>query len=106
MLRQILSLATIGLLTALTPAPDPDGTARVLQKYQPSIDKGLKWLVDQQQKDGHWEGVGGQYGIAMTAFAGLAILSEGSTTREGKYAGQLRKAVDWLLAHAQENGRI
>ena len=37
----------------------------------------------------------------MTALAGMALLMEGSTLREGKYSDNIRKAVDWLMdAHA------
>src|SRR5204862_82042 len=53
-----------------------------------------------------WEAAGGQYSVAMTAFAGLALLSEGSTTREGKHADALRRAVAWMLAHARPDGCI
>src|SRR5206468_1656988 len=30
----------------------------------------------------------------------------GSTLREGKYAGHIRKAVDWLMEHTQRSGLI
>jgi hypothetical protein len=87
-------------------AAEPDETAKVLEKYKPATDKGLKWLAEQQQKDGHWEAAAGQYSVAMTSFAGLALLSEGSNTKDGKYAEQLRKAVEWMLACAEKDGRI
>src|SRR5262245_20256788 len=67
-----------------------------------SVDKGLDWLVKTQARDGHWEGNGGQYQTAMTALAGMALLMEGSTLREGKYAHAIRRTVDWFL----ESGRI
>ena len=69
MKRRFLVVALIVLLTpAVTPAAEPDD-AKVLAKYQPSIDRGLKWLAEQQNRDGHWEAAGGQYSVAMTAFA-------------------------------------
>jgi hypothetical protein len=91
---------------AVTWAAEPDETAKVLEKYKPNTDKGLKWLADQQTKDGCWEAPNGQYRTAMTAFAGLALLGEGSTTKDGKYSEQLRKATAWMLARAQDNGRL
>jgi hypothetical protein len=33
----------------------------------------------------------------MTGLAGLAMLMEGSTVREGKYAPNIRRAADWLM---------
>lgn len=75
-------------------------------KYKPMADKGLAWLAKQQFRDGHWEANGGQFASAMTALAGTALLMEGSTMREGKYATNIRRAVDWLLAHTQPSGMI
>ncbi len=71
-----------------------------------AIQKGLDWLAKQQQRDGHWEANGGQYPTTMTALAGMAMLMEGSTLRDGKYAAALRKAVDWLMERSQRNGLI
>jgi hypothetical protein len=75
-------------------------------KYQKVIDKGLDWLAKQQSRDGHWEANGGQYPTTMTALAGMALLMEGSTMREGKYCDRIRKAVDWLVDRSQRNGMI
>jgi hypothetical protein len=38
--------------------------------------------------------------------AGVAFLSEGSTTTQGKYAPNVRKAVDYLLTRSRSNGLI
>ena len=43
---------------------------------------------------------------AMTALAGMAMLMEGSTLREGKYSNQIRRAVDWFVDRAQPNGLL
>src|SRR5262249_41994413 len=69
-------------------------------------DRGLKWLAGQQARDGHWEAAGGQFASAMTGIAGMALLMEGSTIREGKYADNIRRAVEWLLDHTQPSGLI
>ncbi len=49
---------------------------------------------------------GGQYPLTMTALGGMVMLMEGSTPREGKYAENLRRTVDWLMAKSQPNGMI
>lgn len=74
--------------------------------YRATIEKGLKWLADQQNRDGHWEAAGSQYPVSMTALGGMALLMEGSTIREGKYADRIRRAVDWLMARSQPNGML
>ena len=42
----------------------------------------------------------------MTSLAGLAFLCEGSTTTQGKYAENLRRAVDFLTRRSRPNGLI
>src|SRR5262249_30084217 len=40
------------------------------------------------------------------AWAGMAMLMEGSTLREGKYSDNLLKATNWLMSRAQPSGLI
>lgn len=74
--------------------------------------RGLEWLASQQSGQGTASGLGcwtandGRYPAAMTAMAGTAILCEGSTTTQGKYAPNIRRAVDYLLSKSQPNGLI
>jgi Prenyltransferase and squalene oxidase repeat len=70
------------------------------------VEKGLEWLKKNQLPDGHWEATGGQYPTSMTALAGMCMLMEGSTLREGKYSDNLVKAVNWFMARCQPNGLI
>jgi hypothetical protein len=74
--------------------------------YGPCVEKGLDWLTKAQGKDGRWEEHGGQYPVAMTALAGMCLLMEGNTVGAGRYADNLRRAVDWLLGHAMASGQI
>jgi len=78
----------------------------VPKEYRPTIEKGLKWLVANQQKDGRWEGTNNGYAVSMTALAGMALLCEGSTVKEGKYRDNIRRARDWLLDRCRPNGLI
>src|SRR5690348_10423163 len=91
-----------GLLPAL--APPSARAGEVPAAYRDTVAKGLEWLAKDQHKDGYWTATGGQYPTPITALAGRALLLEGSTTSKGKYADNLRKAADWLLARAQPNG--
>jgi hypothetical protein len=70
-----------------------------------SVDRGLEWVAGTQSRLGHWTATG-QYPAAMTALAGVALLSEGSTTTQGKYAENVRRAVDFLVSRSRTNGLI
>lgn len=71
-----------------------------------AIVRGLDWLASHQSRIGHWTATGDKYPTAMTALAGIAMLAEGSTTMQGKYAANIRKAVDYLTARSRTNGLI
>lgn len=71
-----------------------------------SVKKGLEWLRKQQSSDGSWQAPGGAYPTVCTALAGMAMLMEGSTLREGKYSENLVKAVDWFVTRSQKNGLL
>ena len=91
------------LLLALTMRPmscrgDEDIDAAV----RPSLD----YLASLQKRQGYWEANQGQYKVAMTALVGTAMLSEGSTTTSGRYAKEIRLAVDYLLSMSRPNGLI
>src|SRR5437773_2460143 len=78
----------------------------IAPKYREVINKGLEYLARVQNRDGHWDANGGTYPTTMTAMAGMALLMEGSTLRDGKYAERIRKSVDWLMDRCQRNGLI
>jgi len=71
-------------------------------KYRPAVEKALQYLVKQQFKDGHWGANGDQYPVSMTGLAGIAMLMEGSTIREGKYATNIRRAADWFMERSMK----
>lgn len=71
-----------------------------------AIDRGLEWLANHQSRLGHWTANNNQYPTAMTALAGIAMLCEGSTTVQGKYAPNIRRTVDFLVGRSRPNGLI
>lgn len=93
------TLIVAGLLLAVSP-PIAHGTspARVTEG-------GLRWLASTQSRLGSWD-AGGRYPAAMTALAGIALLSEGSTPNGGAYSVEVRRAVDYLISQARPNGLI
>src|SRR5580692_4149048 len=74
----------------------------IQEKYRPAVAKGLQYLAKQQFKDGHWGANGDQYPVSMTGLTGIAMLMEGSTIREGKYATNIRRAADWLMERSMK----
>jgi squalene cyclase len=81
--------------------PPPEG---VTPQVELAIERGLTYLVKEQASDGSWLGEGGAYPVAMTALAGLALLSNGSTATRGPLAPPIRRASDFLLRQLREDG--
>src|SRR5437763_616400 len=111
MYRLTVVVAALTALATLTAGPAPRARADEIPKeYRPVVEKGLKWLVDKQivsddKTEGHWAANGSQYPVAMTALAGMAFLMEGSTVKDGKYAKQIERAVNYLLKKAQKGNQ-
>ncbi len=76
------------------------------KKVDEAVTRGLDFLVREQRRQGYWEVGSGNYRIAMTALAGVALVAEGSTTTRGKYARSISRSVDYLLDASQPNGLI
>jgi hypothetical protein len=91
--------AALGLVAGLA---GPARADEIPEKFKEHIKKGLDYLAKTQVKDGHWAANGDHHPVAMTGLAGLAMLMEGSTVRDGKYATNIRKAADWLMDRSQK----
>ena len=68
-----------------------------------TIARGLDWLASRQSRLGHWTAPEGSYPTAITALSATALLSEGSTTTQGKYSANIQRAVNYLVSHSNEN---
>jgi len=80
-----------------------------------TADKGLKWLVSVQGKDGGWGQDGGNEGdprkdvglesngndLANTSLVCLALLRAGTTMKDGPYSDALRKGVQYVLDNVE-----
>lgn len=75
-------------------------------QVQQTIRRGLDWLASHQSRLGRWTAANNRYPTAITAMAGMALLCEGSTTTQGKYAPNIRRAVDYLVSRSCPNGLI
>lgn len=98
----ISALGSTSMLAASTSSAQED---RLGNRSTEVVEKGLRWVARSQSKIGRWA-AGNNYPTAMTALAGTALLCSGSTTTQGPYAKYLRRAVDYLVAQARDNGLI
>jgi hypothetical protein len=105
-MKRTLTVGLIHLCALMTFQIQAARADEIPQAYRECINKGLQWLAKVQDRDGHWEAPGGSYPVSMTGLSGIALLMEGSTLREGKYADNLRRATDWLTNCTQRNGLI
>ncbi|MFK7817365.1 MAG: prenyltransferase/squalene oxidase repeat-containing protein [Planctomycetaceae bacterium] len=86
---------------------DRSGRRLVTAETDKAINKGLKWLADQQNGDGSFGSVGGlSENVGVTSLAGLAFVASGSTPDRGPYGKQVSGATDYLLSRAQPGGLI
>lgn len=101
----IIMLASASTVRA---EPPPRLPPWITPETQTAIDRGLEYLARTQSRDGAWRhgGVWGQYPVAMTALSGLALLSNGNTATQGRYAQNVSRAAGFLLASAQPSGLI
>lgn len=93
------------VVAALLAAGAAQGAVKGVEQRR-AVDRGLDWLAANQSRLGHWTGSEGRYPTAMTGMAGLALLCEGSTATQGKYAANIRRAIDYLVGRSRANGLI
>ena len=102
----ILRHAIVACLLGAAALPPPAAGAPLDGRVERTVTKGLDWLVRRQSRRGSWAANDGRYPTAMTALAGTALLLEGSTTTQGRYAEPIRQAVDYLVGRSRVNGLI
>ena len=84
-----------------------------------AVERGLKWLADHQDKDGHWSlhefhtagecngrcsSPGSVSDAAGTGFGLLPFLGAGYTHQSGKYKKTVKTGLDWLIADQTKEG--
>ncbi|MCE9524505.1 MAG: hypothetical protein K8R36_00455 [Planctomycetales bacterium] len=76
-----------------------------------AIGTALDWLSRHQEPDGHWDtlkhGGTADYDTASTGLALLCYYGWGAShTADGKFRGNVRKAIDWLVAQQKPDGSL
>lgn len=100
-----LGLGVGGLGLASLPAADSPNLLTPETKV--AIQAGLKWLKEQQHKDGSFGSVARYQGnVGIAGLVGLAFLSSGSTPGRGPYGTALNRIIDYLIACSTPTGYI
>ena len=73
-----------------------DGAPELTDKASEAIDKGLKYLLKKQLKDGSWGS------MAVTSLSLMAFMSKAEFPGSGPNGDALNRAKDWLLKEAKE----
>lgn len=105
-MRKSALLLAIAVLAFAGPFVSRAAAAERDPRVEGVVHRGLEWLAANQSRVGNWTAKNGAYPTAMTALAGCALLAEGSTTTQGKYQENIRRAVDYLINRSRENGLI
>ena len=108
--RGICFTAALLCCSGVSAAAEKDAERSAAQLVTPAaeraIELGLKWLSRQQRDDGGF-GAGPYRGnVAVSALAGMAMMSGGNTPGRGPYGGQLGRCLDYLLGSTQPSGFI
>src|SRR6516225_2851989 len=104
---------TIGICVETTVSADKNPNDPV----SIAVDKGVKWLVSVQGKDGGWGQDGGETSyvrqgerlesngndVANTAVVAEALLHTGTTAKRGEYREPLRRGTDFILRHVEQS---
>ena len=83
-----------------------NGDVEITPKARRSIDSGLRYLAKTQLEDGSWKTAAFGAPTAVASLAGLAFMSDGHLPGRGKYAGNVARALDYVLKSAQPTGLL
>jgi hypothetical protein len=107
-LIQFLVLSSLFAPALAAEEGDPEKSAAkwITPTADKAIDRGLKWLAEQQHDDGSFGSGPNRGNAAVCGLAGMALMSGGSTPGRGLYGSQVNRCVDYLIASAQPSGFI
>jgi len=86
--------------------PEKEAASLITPATDRTVQQGLDFLAAQQHADGSYGSGGYRGNVAITALAGMAFLSSGSTPGRGPYGNNVSRCIDYLLANTQESGFI
>ena len=101
--RAFAACFIIATLLATPTLAQQDGAPELTPEASQAIDKGLKYLLSTQQKDGSWstDGKGG-HDVACTSLALMAFMAKAEFPGFGPHGKQLDRGMKWLLKEAKK----
>jgi len=102
----VSGIFVVAILSTFSYAAPPVTKKQRNRKFDKAVRRALDYLSREQRAQGYWEANSSQYRVAMTSLAGVAFLCEGSTTTQGRYAKNVRRAVTWLIDRADPNSGL
>ena len=104
-MKKLFSLILGAFLVVITSGQEvaPTVFANWKDRVDPSVDRGLNYLVRSQLNDGSYPGSYGN-SCGIPALAGMAFLSRGHLPTEGPYADSLNKIIDFLIGRQNREG--
>ncbi len=108
MLRSCLVMVCLWPSPELALAQPPPRPELVTAETEAAIQQSLEWLARQQDPQTGAFGTQPEFSrsVGLTALAGLAMLSSGSTPEAGPYRDELRQCTRYLLDRTAPNGFI
>lgn len=87
---------------------EPSEPPEITPAVRSAIQRGTRFLLSTQNRDGSWRTHGGTggYPVAMTSLAGLALMAGGSTPAQGPHAQNVSSALTFVLKSARRDGLI
>ena len=102
----LLVLLVCSAATAQPPSPEKTAAELITPAAERAIERGLKFLVAHQHDDGSFGSGSLRGNAAVTALAGMALISSGSTPGRGPHGEALTRTVDYLMAKTEQSGFI
>jgi squalene-hopene/tetraprenyl-beta-curcumene cyclase len=99
-MKTLASLLVVGFLASVSPAQLPSQESSFQKEVATVHDKGLAWLIQQQEANGSWRGH-----PAITALAATSILRAGRPLATNEQAAADR-AIGFILSNVRTNGAI
>ena len=93
---------TIIANAAAAPPTSPAPTESFTPKLDSGVELGLAYLAKQQRPDGSFEGPGPK--VAMAGLVLMSFLAAGHAPDLGLYGSTVRRAIDFLLEQAPDDG--
>jgi len=79
-----------------------EGDWELTPASEAALARGLDWLAREQGPEGNW----GSDDLGLVGMGALAFMAAGHTPGHGSYGTVVRKALDFVLRHAQPSGLL